>query len=270
LNALADDEAHVWIAGPAVVEHVESDGGLDLLGAEERARASRFAFERDRRAYVVAHAVLRNALAGYLDADPAALRFAAGTHGRPELEGAGGRPPLRFNLSHTRGLAACVVTRAMDCGADVEHLGPGADYAGLAPTVLSPAELEAWARLAASERERRFIELWTLKEAYMKGRGLGLSLRPAEVGFSRPAEHPVASFGPGVGDDPGQWLFRSRWITPAHCGAIALRANGRPAAIRTFWLAPGSGSGGGGRGWAVPSSMGSAWPGAGSTTAVFE
>jgi 4'-phosphopantetheinyl transferase len=238
--ALRGDEAHVWIAGPAVFDRCTSDCGLGFLGYEERQRASRFVFELDRRSYIVAHALLRATLGGYLNTAPGTLRFAAGAHGRPELGSLDGRPPLRFNLSHTRGLAACVVTRAIDCGADVEHLVGHADYRGVAPAVLSPAELEAWERLGAQEQARRFIELWTLKEAYIKGRGLGLSLPPSKVGFTWSAGVPVGTFGSQVGDYARRWRFWSRQITPQHYGAIALRTNGQSAAIRMFWLAPGT------------------------------
>src|ERR1700759_1140325 len=81
-----------------------------MLDDPERERAGRFRFERDRNAYVAAHALLRGMLSGLVRRDPADCGFAPGQHGKPHLVADAGVPPFSFNISHTRGLVAVAIT----------------------------------------------------------------------------------------------------------------------------------------------------------------
>src|SRR5262249_1633095 len=140
-----------------------------------------------------------------LDCAPRDLRFVTdGPGGRPEL--AASHPPLRFNLSHTHGLVACVVARAA-CGVDVESLGT-ADHDELAPSVLAPTELADYRALPDTERRERLLEIWTLKESYLKGIGLGLSRPLDSVAFTDFGTEPRCN-------DPA-WRFRSARVTARH------------------------------------------------------
>jgi 4'-phosphopantetheinyl transferase len=144
-----------------------------LLDQAETARAARFHFEVDRTTYVGAHALVRQALSRHGAGQPGAIRFRSGPHGRPELEDA--RSGLNFSLSHTRALTACAVTRHAEVGVDVEQCRERA-YAELATACLTKEELVAWQSLPEHERADRFVLIWTLKEAYVKALGLGLSM----------------------------------------------------------------------------------------------
>jgi 4'-phosphopantetheinyl transferase len=198
-----------------------------LLDDGERACAAAFAFEHDRVVYTFSHGLLRLTLAGYLDADPRALRFVHSARGRPELASTGD-PPLRFNLAHTEGLVACVVTACADCGVDVECFAR-IDHRDLAPRVLTDAESAALTALPDAERRERLLELWTLKEAYLKARGLGLSAPPREIAFPELGASPRCELGPALEDDGRAWRFWSGAPTPLHRAAAAIRTQGRPA-----------------------------------------
>ncbi|MDZ5649644.1 4'-phosphopantetheinyl transferase family protein [Nitrospirillum sp. BR 11828] len=147
-----------------------------LLDEGERARANRFMFEANRREYVAAHGLVRLWLGHLLDRPPAALAFTPVTaQGKPGL--VDGLPDLDFNLSHTDGLVACAVTRGPGCrvGADVEPGGRhiGADVA----TAMFAAEELAWLDARPAGRSGPdMVGVWTLKEAYIKALGMGLSL----------------------------------------------------------------------------------------------
>src|ERR1039458_10295513 len=89
-----------------------------LMSADERLREKRFRFERDRHTYVVTRALVRTVLSKYLSIDPGHLQFEANSYGRPELLRKSNTPPIRFNLSHTSGMIACVVALDRDVGID--------------------------------------------------------------------------------------------------------------------------------------------------------
>jgi 4'-phosphopantetheinyl transferase len=144
--------------------------GLDPLDEGERARAARFRFDDDRHLYIAAHALLRRTLSERGPLPPAAWRFTAGPNGKPELaEPSFG---LTFNLTHCRGFAACAVARGTVLGIDAEVPGGRFD-ADLPAAVLTPPELTLLD--ATDDREGAFLALWTLREAYVKARGTGLS-----------------------------------------------------------------------------------------------
>ena len=117
------EAAHVWLARPEAL----ADAALQarcrgLLSEDEIARHGRLRSAAVRALFLTAHAMKRSALSHYGGVSPESWRFEANAWGRPEITGPAGAPPLRFNLSHTTGLAACVVTRDADCGVDVESL----------------------------------------------------------------------------------------------------------------------------------------------------
>ena len=150
---------------------------LAVLDEEERQRAQRLRRPADRRVFVAAHALKRLALAEALAvAEPTALRFAAGPHGKPSLPT---DPDLHFSLSHTHGLAALALGRSGPLGVDAEAIDPALDTDDLARSLFTDAEIAGLAR--DSDRVRGFYRLWTAKEAVLKAEGLGLSLPLAEV-----------------------------------------------------------------------------------------
>lgn len=221
-DPLDEDAAEVALCELDALDLAAEGRARALLGADEATRAGRFVFERDRRVYTLAHGFLRLVLAGKLGCEPRALRFDAGAGQRPELAGAAA-PPLRFNLSHTRGLVAVVTARA-PCGVDVEGL-PELDHRDLVDAVLAPGERAELLALPAAEQRARFLEIWTLKEAYLKGIGLGLARPPGSVSFS----------GFSLAErrcDDDRWRFFSHAPTARHHLAAALLTDGRPARFR--------------------------------------
>jgi 4'-phosphopantetheinyl transferase len=206
--------AHSWTA------EAISEGQL-LLDPEETARAARFRFERDRTSYIGSHALLRRALSRHESVDPRAWRFAAQSHGRPEIAVPSTR--LRFSLSHTRGLAACAIGVDLELGLDVEDTTRGAPL-DVAERWFAPPELADLLSFPTSARGDRFFMYWTLKEAYMKARGLGLSLPLDGFWFAISQSKIAASFGPACPDDAASWRFRSWIIDPGYRAALAIRS----------------------------------------------
>jgi 4'-phosphopantetheinyl transferase len=174
--------------------------------------------------FIVAHALLRTALSRCAAARPEEWRFSTAAHGRPEIDTPPTRPRLRFNLSHTRGLVACAVTLERDVGIDVEHIGRWADTVALARRYFSSPENRLLAGLPAPAARARFFSLWTLKESYVKARGLGLGIPLDVVSFQVvPGMPPAVSFGPGHDEDARAWQFALLEPRPGCRLAVAAR-----------------------------------------------
>ncbi len=192
-----------------------------LLDEAERVRARRFHFDRDRRSYIAAHALGRRLLSSRAGGEPSAWGFTIGAHGKPEVIGPPGRARLRLNLSHTRGMAVAALTEEHDIGVDVEWLGrqPASDE--LARRFFAPAECAILAAAAPDLAEETFLSFWTLKEAYIKAVGLGLT-QPLDA-FAFTLEPLGVRFEPAIADDPACWRFARFRPTPVHLMALALR-----------------------------------------------
>lgn len=169
-------EAHVWLSAPDVATDPDKRAYcLSLLAPDERERFERFRFKKDRTLYLVAHALARRALSHYAAIDPTDWRFSTSAHGRPEIESPNIVPGLRFNLTHTTGLCGCLVTLNRDCGIDAEEISPRPDMKKIAERVFAPPELTAIGNIGDSRSRERFFCHWTLREAFCKALGMGLS-----------------------------------------------------------------------------------------------
>ena len=239
-RAALHDEAHVYLA--CVDEYTESARWADcaaLLCQEEQERMSRFVFEKDRRLYAAAHALVRRALSRYADVPVVAWRFARGAFGRPEISIPAGLP-LRFNLSHTRGLCACVVTRTIACGVDVEQARPLDDLLGLAQSSLSAREYAALLDAEGSQQKDRFYRYWTLKEAYIKARGLGLSLPLRSFSFLFEGGEAIQlALDNEAQVRASDWQFHHRRVGPEYHLSVALeRGAGPDRRVVVRWTDP--------------------------------
>lgn len=206
-----------------------------LLSADELERAGRFHFDRDRDCFVLGRALTRLQLSRWLGGDPRAWRFVTNLHGRPELAGSAGRTlPLGFNVSHTRGLVACAVADTRDVGVDVERVDRHLTH-DVAERFFAPREVADLRARPSAEQARVFFDYWTLKEAYIKARGLGLALPLAHFAFTLSAEGPpTIAFDPEIADAPDTWQFFQAWPTPTHRLALAVRRG--PEGARTIRL----------------------------------
>ncbi|MBI4704989.1 MAG: 4'-phosphopantetheinyl transferase superfamily protein [Deltaproteobacteria bacterium] len=213
----------------------------ELLGAGERDELVRYGLERDRVLHLVSWALARTVLSRLVPGvAPAAWRFAAGPYGRPEIAAPEPPAPLRFNLSHTRGLAACAVAVGRDVGVDVEQVRPRA-YWAIAESFFAPAEVAALRAAPASELADRFFALWTLKEAYAKARGMGLTIGLDRFGFAlgAPDGGDRIDIAAELGDEAGSWQFARLSPTAEHRLALAVRrGHDPPLAVRVQTVLP--------------------------------
>lgn len=216
--AFEDADIHIWTGRPAPPPQAD----LDLLAVDERARAGRFRFAVDRHRFESARILLRRVLSQYEDVAPADWRFETNPWGKPRITAIPGVAPLQFNVSHSRQHIVCAVTRSSELGIDVEDRIPD-DFRDLATAFFAPVEI-GWLDAAhdLDQARLRFLTLWTLKEAWVKARGTGLST-PLD-GFS---VLPDASTGkvrllttPDV--DPSAQDWRLELVGPLQPACVAL------------------------------------------------
>jgi 4'-phosphopantetheinyl transferase len=221
-------EVHVWYAvldGPA-----ETRDATSLLSDDERERAARFHFERDRRRFVAGRTTLRRLLAAYTGTAAADLVFRASEGGKPELAC---HPTLQFNVSHSHELLACAVS-AFRVGIDVEHLRPLPNALDLASRFFSMAEVEALRREDGRTLERRFFTCWTRKEAYVKATGQGLAAPLDRFTVSLDPARPALLHADGDPAAPHRWTLADLDAGEAYVGAVAVEL-GCPVVLQRSW-----------------------------------
>lgn len=218
---LGPRDVHVWSmalpsapTGPSKLER--------YLSAAELNRAARFAFAIDRARFIAGRVLLRTILAQYCGISPAAIRFRTNEYGKPSLEwGRGQACDIEFNFSRSHTIALCALCRGRVLGVDVERERPLSGLEEIAERYFSARESAALRALPAELRSRAFFACWSRKEAYIKARGLGLSLALSSFDVNLvPCEPAALLSAHGDPDAAAEWsLFELR---PAANYAAAL------------------------------------------------
>lgn len=233
---LSGQETHLWLArppGPASLRLTESR--LAVLSPEERGRYDRFIPDRAKAEFLTGRVLLRNCLGRYLESPPESISFAISSHGKLSLDVAQGQS-LQFNLSHTRDIVACVFAVDRIIGVDVEAIDAKCEIFAIAERFFSEAERSYLRRFNGSDAVERFFKIWTLKEAYIKARGLGLSLPLQDFSFTfgdgkqEGGERIEIGFAGELAncDNAENWQFECLQPTPRCALAIAIDRGQRP------------------------------------------
>jgi 4'-phosphopantetheinyl transferase len=211
-----------------------------LLSPDERNRCARLHLAEARLRYVVGRALVRTMLSRQAEVEPERWVFRSNEHGRPEIAGPVGVPPLSFNLSHTAGLVACGVTVGKAIGVDVECADRRLRWEAIARRFFAADEVRALSRVPEADRASAFFRLWTLKEAYVKARGMGLTLPLRQFSVADDEPRSIAiRFDPALGDDPRRWALASFRPSARHVLAFAVeRETGRDVAVELARTVP--------------------------------
>jgi len=211
---LASTEIHVWLTFPdAITDERLLSAYRGLLNAMEQREELRFYWPRDRHRYLVSRALLRTVLSRYASIGPKDWSFSTSAYGRPEIANThatdGG---LSFSVSHTQGLIALAVANNRTLGIDVEHLAASDASITLAHHFFSSDEVAAVHDVPHQQQQLRFFEYWTLKEAYVKARGMGFSIPLESFSIRFPDDHSVNLVSNAKLDDDSSrwqlWQFR--------------------------------------------------------------
>ena len=188
------------------------------LTDKDRDRYGRFHGDEDRQMFLVGRMMARSLVGRVLDVDPHRWTWREGSHGRPEI--ASPDSDLHFNLAHSAGLVACALARGREVGVDVEDLRRRPVDRAVVERYCAPEEI-ADIGSHGPDWHDRFLRYWTLKEAYLKARGLGISMPLAEISFSlADAGARVGFIGSLAGSDE-RWSFHMEAPTDRHILAVA-------------------------------------------------
>ena len=223
---LRDDEIHVWAAfvdqPPTFVSRM-----LRVLSSDERARAERFHFPRDRHRYIIARGFLRAILGRYLNIDPADVSISYLPSGKPVLAPEWSGDQLLFNLSHSHELALCAVGRGRRLGIDVEYVRAELAAERIAERFFSPGEVTTLRALPQSCQAEAYFACWTRKEAYIKARGEGLQIPLNQFEVVVAPGQPAAVLHDEV--DPqakSRWSLQSLDLGPRYAAALTVEGQG--------------------------------------------
>lgn len=221
-------EVHIWriSISSALKILTSSENSKRVIPQSERAYAESCALSR-RNEFLASRWFLRRLLSSY-DSSVAAdeWKFETNEFGKPSIAG-GSR--LRFNISHSGDRIALAISESFDMGIDVERRRD-LDPLQLADSFFAEREISDLRVLSGASQLNRFFQYWTLKEAFIKAVGRGLSLPLDAFSFH-------ANFGPSVVHDrddlvvsldqslswaDGQWKIRLLSEEPEYYLAIAI------------------------------------------------
>ena len=222
---LSSQEVHVWRV------YIDTDDSITkklqpLLSTDERLKAARFRFEKDSAKYIVTRGTLRIILGRYLDKKPEELKFSYNQYGKPALHSINTNKLISFNVSHSRGLALIAVAQNWDVGVDIEYVRTNVNYEEIAERFFSPAEKAVWRLLPTSVKQEAFFNCWTRKEAYIKAKGMGLSIPLNEFDVSFKPGEPAALLNTTWDEqEVNCWSLAEITLAPDYIAALAVEAN---------------------------------------------
>ena len=225
---LNSKQIHLWFANQAEFEQAELEGKcLGWLSPQERERYDRYHFDHHRTEFLLGRMLIRTVLSEYEAREPASWNFIQNDYGKPAPDPAQTSVPLYFNLSHSGERLVLAISAHEAIGVDIEASSRQRRVERIAQRYFSPAELQALLALPGEQQLSRFYELWTLKEAYIKARGMGLALSLQEFGFDLSDPESLRLWlGEGMEDDSEAWQFWQMQPGDAFQLAVAVKTAG--------------------------------------------
>lgn len=213
-----------------------------LLSEQERLQEGKFVFDPDRKRYLLTRALVRTVLSRYAPVRPEAWSFSTNRYGRPAIDKCHhDSDGLDFNVSHTAGLVVVGVTRQHALGVDIEDWTGRSVTTSLARHCFTADEFSALMAAPAPSFQDHFFQYWTFKEAYIKARGMGLSIPLDRFSFHYPCQATVVmTAAPDIDPDASAWHFEQFRPSPRHLLAVCsnLRPDGCPPRIRLRQVVP--------------------------------
>jgi 4'-phosphopantetheinyl transferase len=205
---------------------------LAFLSPDEAVRYDRYLVPGAAATFLAARILLRSVLSQYAGLRPEKWRFEANRFGRPHIANADAPRGLLFNLSHKPGCVTCLLGSGRELGVDVEDTAAGRpNLLAIAGRFFSACEADALVALPDAERRQRFYQLWTLKESYIKARGVGLSLGLSRFSFTVEGNRAAVGFAEGFDDRAQTWDFRLFYPDERHVIATSVRHGVAPPVI---------------------------------------
>lgn len=222
---LSTGEVHVWLSS-LDFSPPRIDNFRRTLDDEERDRAARFHFQKDRDHFIAGRGLLRDILGRYLGLEPRRLQFRYSSYGKPDLAEQPRNERLCFNVSNSHGLALFGITCGRQIGVDLEYVRSGLADERIAEHFFSAQEIRTLRALPPRVQNEAFFNCWTRKEAYIKARGEGLSVPLHLFDVSLAPGEPAALLNTRVDDqEASRWMLRELSPAPEFVGAVAVEGS---------------------------------------------
>ena len=193
----------------------------DLLSAKELERYSTLRFQKDRNIYLARRILVRGVLSRHAGVQPWEWRFAENEFGKPCIAAKCCTLGLHFSVSSSSDLAVCIVAREPLSGVDVEDTHKP-DAMEASELILSAEERIYLEQLPPHKRKHALLQYWTLKEAYLKARGIGLTLPLGDISFHRQRPTILVSLSKAIVHDPKGWRFQQYLLFNRYLTATAI------------------------------------------------
>lgn len=212
---------------------------FELLSLDEKAKANKYLFAKDRDNFVMARGVLRIILSDYIDIAPREIRFSYNCYGKPALNTPSGHKYVNFNVSHSGRIALVAIAIEQEVGVDVESIGEKSSILETAQLFFSPAENTMLSQCPSHLKKDFAFGIWTRKEAVLKAVGLGFAYPPHRLTVSTGGSEPERV---EIMTEPGReksWSIAN--LTTAEGYRAALAVEGAIIKInRRSWIGSGS------------------------------
>lgn len=220
--SLTDGEIHVW----RIDLNQESSGVsafFEMLSPDEKQKAEKYRFEKDRNHFAAARGSLRKILGVYLGVSPDQICFSYNRFGKPFLDAKNHQ--IRFNVSHSRGVALFAVTSGREIGIDIEFINNDFAVLKTAEKIFSPNETSTLKNLPSNLQTTAFFSVWTRKEAILKAIGEGFSYSPKQFTVSVIAEERETLSFANDFHKVRHWSLTTLPTEPDYTAALAVEGN---------------------------------------------
>lgn len=229
---LNNNDVHLWLIEPAKISNGKLINTLKgLLSNTEIEKVQRYRLAKAQHTALITRAFARTVLSQYADVPAQKWLFDIGAHGKPEIN----NPPipLSFNLSHNDDLIIMSVCLDKNIGCDTESLSRKISVKAIAQRYFSAIEFNALMALSPALQTPRFFEYWTLKEAFVKATGMGISQGLESFNFTigeaktdQFNDNIQLNFSPSCTEqDNQQWYSCLIYPDQKHCIALCVKTN---------------------------------------------
>lgn len=180
---LINNEVHIWQLNLKQLD-LHAFTFASILSEREKMRAGSFRFKKNKKRFIIGRGILRIILGFYLNIKPELLEFHYGPYGKPQLNEKNYNEAIQFNLTHSHELALCAFTRGRRLGIDLEYITNIPDLKVITTHIFSRRENMIFKKIPKNKKLNAFLKCWTIKEAYSKAMGTGLTELYKQFDFS--------------------------------------------------------------------------------------
>ncbi len=215
---MKSDEVHIWLAS-LDIDRTSLKNLKKILSEDEIKRAEKFYFEKDKNHFIACRSILRNILSLYLNVPAGDIKFSYNPYGKPSVP----EKKISFNLSNSYGLAIYGITCDKEIGIDIEHIPEDFSWEEIVEQFFSKKEIMELYKTPCDMRKKAFFNCWTRKEAYIKAKGMGLSIPLDSFDVSLIPGEPVKLLEVrGKKEEKSRWFLKEILINNNYISALAV------------------------------------------------